>query len=218
MAIFLRYPIKMPMEWSLPTLYCLCLILNDNNSFPIHITNATIYMQIMKRIIAALVLLCQMTTYAQSPGPGETPVDWVNPLMGTDSKGSLSNGNTYPAIGLPWGMNIWTPQTGKMGDGWQYTYAADKIRGFKQTHQPSPWMNDYGQFSLMPVTGKAIFDENERASWFSHKAEIAKPHYYKVHLADYDVTTEIAPTERAAMFRFTFPKSKNSYIITDAFD
>ena len=105
-----------------------------------------------------------------------------------------------------------------MGDGWMYQYAADKIRGFKQTHQPSPWMNDYGQFSLMPMTGKPVFDEDERASWFSHKAEVAKPHYYRVYLADHDVTTEITPTERAPMFRFTFPDSKNSFIVTDAFD
>ncbi len=146
------------------------------------------------------------------------PVDYVSTLVGTNSKYELSTGNTYPAIALPWAMNFWSPQTGKMGDGWMYTYTADKIRGFKQTHQPSPWMNDYGQFSIMPITGKAVFDENERASWFSHKAEIAKPHYYRVHLADYDVTTEIAPTERAAIFRFTFPESKNAYIVTDAFD
>jgi putative alpha-1,2-mannosidase len=85
--------------------------------------------------------------------------DLVNPLMGTDSKPSLSNGNTYPAIALPWGMNFWTPQTGKMGSGWQYTYNADKLVGFKQTHQPSPWMNDYGQFSIFPETGKIRVDE-----------------------------------------------------------
>lgn len=146
------------------------------------------------------------------------PVSYVSTLVGTNSKYELSTGNTYPAIALPWGMNFWSPQTGKMGDGWMYTYSADKIRGFKQTHQPSPWMNDYGQFSIMPTTGKAVFDEEERASWFSHKAEIARPYYYKVHLADFDVTTEIAPTEHAAIFRFTFPDSKNSYIVTDAFD
>src|SRR5882757_2616890 len=99
------------------------------------------------------------------------PVDYVNPLMGTSSTGGLSNGNTYPAIALPWGMNFWTPQTGNMGDGWQYTYGAAKIRGFKQTHQPSPWMNDYGEFSLMPVTGTMRFTEHDRASWFSHKTE-----------------------------------------------
>ena len=147
-----------------------------------------------------------------------SPVDYINPLMGTASKPTLSNGNTYPAVALPWGMNFWTPQTGKMGNGWQYTYEADKILGFKQTHQPSPWMNDYGMFSIFPETGKLKLNEVQRASWFSHKAEIAKPYYYSVYLADYDVTTEITPTERAASFRFTFPKSDSSHIVIDAFD
>ncbi|MBP6024993.1 GH92 family glycosyl hydrolase [Ferruginibacter sp.] len=145
-------------------------------------------------------------------------VQYVNPLMGTQSNSNLSNGNTYPAIARPWGMNFWTPQTGKMGDGWAYTYTAEKIRGFKQTHQPSPWMNDYGQFSIMPVTGKLVFDENKRASWFSHKAENATPYYYNVYLSDFDVTTEITATERAACFQFTFPKNDSSFIVVDAFD
>ena len=147
--------------------------------------------------------------------------DWtqyVNPLMGTQSSFELSTGNTYPAIARPWGMNFWTPQTGKMGDGWQYTYTANKIRGFKQTHQPSPWINDYGQFSIMPVTGKLEFDEEKRASWFSHKGEIATPSYYKVYLAEHDVVTEMTPTERAVLFRFTFPENEHSYIVVDAFD
>lgn len=144
--------------------------------------------------------------------------DYVNPLMGTQSTFELSTGNTYPAIARPWGMNFWTPQTGKMCDGWQYTYTANKIRGFKQTHQPSPWINDYGQFSIMPVVGKPEFDENKRASWFAHKGETAKPYYYKVYLAEHDVVTELTPTERAAMFRFTFPESEHSYVVVDAFD
>mgnify|MGYP004453772209 FL=1 len=146
------------------------------------------------------------------------PVDYVNPLMGTDSNISLSNGNTYPAIALPWGMNFWMPQTGKMGDGWAYTYHSEKIRGFKQTHQPSPWINDYGQFSIMPMTGSLKIDQDSRASWFSHKAEKATPYYYSVYLADYNMTTEITPTERCAYFRFTFPESKDAYVVIDAFD
>ena len=170
------------------------------------------------KIFALILTLCGLNLDAQTVDKITDPVDWVNPLMGTDSKPSLSNGNTYPAIGLPWGMNLWTPQTGKMGDGWAYTYAADKIRGFKQTHQPSPWMNDYGQFSIMPVTGKLNIGQDERASWFSHKSEISSPHYYSVYLADHDVTTEITPTERAAQFRFTFPKTDSAYVILDAFD
>jgi predicted alpha-1,2-mannosidase len=146
------------------------------------------------------------------------PVDYVNPLVGSQSKPSLSTGNTYPAIALPWGMNFWVPQTGKMGDGWAYTYDAEKIRGFKQTHQPSPWINDYGEFAIMPITGKVVFGQDERASWFSHKAEIVTPYYYKVYLADHNVTTEIAPTERAAYFRITYPQNDHSYIVVDAFD
>jgi predicted alpha-1,2-mannosidase len=145
------------------------------------------------------------------------PVDYVNPLMGSQSLGDLSNGNTYPSIALPWGMNFWTPQTGKMGDGWQYTYTAQKIRGFKQTHQPSPWMNDYGEFSIMAVNG-LHFTEDSRASWFSHKTEIVKPYYYSVYLADDDITTEITPTERAARFRITFPRTDSAYVVVDAYN
>ena len=156
--------------------------------------------------------------YSMQISAVKNPVDYVSTLVGTQSKFELSTGNTYPATALPWGMNFWTPQTGKMGDGWAYTYNADKIRGFKQTHQPSPWMNDYGQFSIMPITGGLVFDQDQRASWFSHKAEVAKPYYYKVYLADHDVTTELVPTERAAMFRFTYPETKNAYVVIDAFD
>ncbi|MFW6290462.1 MAG: GH92 family glycosyl hydrolase [Mariniphaga sp.] len=146
------------------------------------------------------------------------PVELVNPLMGTDSEFSLSNGNTYPAIARPWGMNFWAPQTNKMGNGWLYQYDAYKLRGFKQTHQPSPWINDYGQFSLFATTGKPVFHEDERASWFSHKAETVKPYLYEVYLADYDVVTAFTATERAASFEFTFPKTDSSNIIIDAFD
>lgn len=166
----------------------------------------------MKFLFSTLFLLLNALVFGQNP----SPADYVNPLMGTQSKPSLSNGNTYPAIGLPWGMNIWTPQTGKMGDGWAYTYDADKIRGFKQTHQPSPWMNDYGAFAIMPGVGKLRFKEEDRASWFSHKAEIAKPYFYSVYLADINVTTEFTPTERAAFFKFDFPKTDSAYVVIDA--
>ena len=165
-----------------------------------------------------LLFLGGAVLYSLQSSAIKNPVDYVSTLVGTQSKFELSTGNTYPATALPWGMNFWTPQTGKMGDGWAYTYDADKIRGFKQTQQPSPWMNDYGQFAIMPITGGLVFDQDRRASWFSHKAEVAKPYYYKVYLADHDVTTELAPTERAVMFRFTYPKTKNAYVVIDAFD
>ena len=134
----------------------------------------------MKKPLLLLFALVFFGLEAQKITFPESPVDFVNPLMGTDSKYELSSGNTYPAIGLPWGMNYWTPQTNDMGNGWAYQYGANQIKGFKQTHQPSPWMNDYGYFAIMPITGKPVFEEKQRQSWFSHKAETSTPYYYKV--------------------------------------
>ena len=168
--------------------------------------------------LAAMLACVGKPAMAASGNEAFDPVEYAMPLMGTQSSFELSTGNTYPAIARPWGMNFWTPQTGKMGDGWQYVYTANKIRGFKQTHQPSPWINDYGQFAIMPVVGAPEFDQDKRASWFSHKSEVAKPYYYKAYLADHDVITELTPTDRAALFRFTFPENDHSYIVVDALD
>ena len=170
----------------------------------------------IKYTLALLVLVLSFLS-CQVLEESLEPVDYVSTLVGTLSKHSLSTGNTYPATARPWGMNFWTPQTGPMGDGWTYTYTADKIRGFKQTHQPSPWMNDYGQFVIMP-SSKPVFNQDERASWFSHKAEIAKPYYYSVYLADHDVVAELTPTERAVAFRLKYPEAELSYLIVDAYD
>ncbi len=173
----------------------------------------------MKRKIIFVLACLAAVSCSHAPAASELdPVDHVSVLVGTMSKHSLSTGNTYPAIARPWGMNFWTPQTGTMGDGWTYCYTADKIRGFKQTHQPSPWINDYGQFAVMPVTGEAVFSQDERASWFSHKAEDARPYYYGVYLADHDVYVELTPTERAAAFRITYPEDESPYLVVDAFD
>jgi predicted alpha-1,2-mannosidase len=164
-----------------------------------------------------LALLWSISTLSFSQQSNE-PADLVNTLMGTQSSFELSAGNTYPAVALPWGMNFWSPQTAKMGDGWMYSYNAGKIRGIKQTHQPSPWINDYGSFALMPVTHGNQFTEDLRASWFSHKAEVARPYYYSVYLADPNVTAEVTPTERASVFRFTFNKDDSAFVVIDALD
>ena len=173
----------------------------------------------MKRlniIVAALLAL------AGCCGPKtdflENPEEYVSTLVGTLSEHSFSTGNTYPATATPWGMNFWTPVTGKMGDGWAYRYDAHRIRGFKQTHQPSPWINDYGQFAIMPVREIDRVDQDRRSSWFSHKSETARPHYYQVYLADHDINVELSPTDRAASFVFTFPAGENGGVIIDAYD
>lgn len=169
-------------------------------------------------IIAAFAILFGSYSSKEDVRLVSSPEQYVTTLVGTLSEYAFSTGNTYPAIALPWGMNFWTPQTGRMGDGWTYRYDAHLIRGFKQTHQPSPWINDYGQFSIMPLKDRSGFTEDDRASWFSHKTEEARPYYYKVYLADHDVTAEVAPTERAAVLRFTYPDSEHSGFVVDAFD
>lgn len=143
-------------------------------------------------------------------------VKYVDTRQGTNTKYEFSYGNTYPAASLPFGMNTWTAQTGKNGDGWKYQYFEKKIRGFQQSHQCSSWVNDYAVFSLMPVTGKLVVNEDDRAATFSHDNEIAQPSYYKVKL-DNKITTEMTPTERGAHLRFTFPKGAGSYLVLDGY-
>ena len=172
-------------------------------------------MKTIGKLIASLLLLAGCTA---KPEMVSEPADYVSTLTGTLSHHAFSTGNTYPAVALPWGMNFWTPQNGRMGDGWAYRYDQNWIRGFKQTHQPSPWINDYGQFVIMPVSDASYVDENSRASYISHKSETAKPYYYQVYLADHDINVELTPTERAAAFRFTYPESGNSGIVIDALD
>ncbi len=112
-------------------------------------------------------------------------------------------------------MHTWTLQTGKNGDGWKYQYFKKSIRGFQQAHQCSSGHRLLRLF-FYACTGKLIVDENERATAFSHDDEIAKPHYYKIKL-DNGIVTEMAPTERGAHLRFSFPKSGASYLVLDGY-
>ena len=172
----------------------------------------------MKKFLSIIIVISCLAGCKQKPELITEPADYVSTLVGTLSEHSFSTGNTYPATAMPWGMNFWTPVTGKMGDGWAYRYDAHQIRGFEQTHQPSPWINDYGQFAIMPVRNAAAVDQDSRASWFSHKSETAKPYYYQVYLADHDINVELAPTDRAAALQFTYPESETSGVIVDAYD
>ena len=142
-------------------------------------------------------------------------VQYVNTLQGTNSTYELSWGNTYPTTAVPYPMNSWSPQTGKNGDGWKYQYSATTIRGFQPTHQCSPWVGDYGVFSLMPVS-ELVVDESKRATPFSHDKEIAKPHYYKVTLEN-GITTEFSPTTRSDHFRFSFPAKGDAFLVLDGY-
>ncbi len=166
-------------------------------------------MKLLRTAVAATLL--SGSAFAQQPDL----VKYVNTLQGTNSKFELTRGNTYPTTALPFGMHTWTPQTGNNGDGWKYQYEKDEIRGFQQAHQCSSWTNDYCVFSFMPETGNLVLDDEKRGAKFSHANETAKPNYYKVKFNN-NILTEIAPTERGAHLRFTFPKGK-SYLVLDGY-
>ena len=141
---------------------------------------------------------------------------YVLPLMGSDSSFEFSTGNTYPAVGRPNGMHLWTLQTGKNGSGWIYGYRDTRIRGIRLTHAPSPWINDHAAWSFLPLVRDAVGEE-DRASWFTHKAEIVEPQRLKVYLADDDTTVELTATERAALARIVYPATETPYLVVDAF-
>ncbi len=135
-------------------------------------------------------------------------VQYVNALQGTDSKFELSWGNTYPTTALPFGMHTWSAQTGKNGEGWKYQYSVNSIRGFQQAHQCSPWVSDYGVFSLMPETGELVVDQDKRASSFSHANKNCQTSLLKVKNSITALQRKCRPRRRGAHLRFSFPKGK----------
>ena len=165
-----------------------------------------------KTVLWILFLMLSVTASAQL----KDLVQYVDTRQGTDSNFGLSYGNTFPATGMPYGMHLWSPQTGKNGDGFKYLYASDKIRGFGQAHQCSPWMSDYAVYTFMPMVGELVVDQDKRAAKFSHDRETARPHYYSVEF-DNGIRTEMAPTTRAVHFRFTYPDTGDAYLVLDGY-
>lgn len=172
---------------------------------------------ISPRVWQLFILNLLAATQLQAEAPRPAPVLLANPLQGTDSQGSFSHGNTYPAIALPFPMHTWAPYTQPQKDSFYYQYRQHQIRGIRQTHQPSAWIPEYGAFSLMPVTGKLVVTEDDRASKFNHANEIAHPSYYKVRLDTWKATAEVTPTDRAARFRFSFEQTGDAFVILDLF-
>jgi predicted alpha-1,2-mannosidase len=169
----------------------------------------------MKRLAALFVPLLFGTISVLADEPW--PVMLANPLQGTDTRDGFSHGATHPAIALPFPMNTWAPYTEPQNNSFFYQYRHNHILGIRQSHEPSVWIQDHATFSLMPVSGKLVVTESDRASVFRHEAEVAQPSYYKVHLDTWNATAEVTPTERAARFRFTFEKPDDAYVVLDVF-
>lgn len=170
--------------------------------------------RIANYIVYGIAAICLLGSSCSNRYP--LPVDLVNTLQGSNSTREFSTGNTYPAVAVPWGMNFWTPQTRKNGDGWQYVYSDLKIQGFKQTHQPSPWINDYGCFSIMPQSSSPVPDQKRRAASYSRENEFAAPFLYKVKF-DNGIETSMSATNSCCAFKFSFIEGEESFLLIDCF-
>ncbi|MER5887034.1 GH92 family glycosyl hydrolase [Streptomyces sp. NPDC001941] len=146
--------------------------------------------------------------------------DYASTVRGTNSSGSFSRGNTFPATAVPHGFNFWTPVTNAASKSWLYEYArgnnADNlptVQAFAASHEPSPWMGDRQTFQLMPsaAAGAPETDRVKRGLAFRHEKETARPHYYGVTFEN-GLKAEIAPTDHAAMMRFTYPGDDASVV------
>ena len=139
----------------------------------------------------------------------------VNPLQGTNSVQSFSRGNTLPLVSRPFGMTHWSMQTSE-AERWFFEPDKHQLIGVRATHQPSPWMGDYGQFTVMAQAGAPALSASARASAYRPEDLTVLPHALSVLLQRGDVRLEMTPTERCAVFRFTFPKGEAGRVIFDA--
>ncbi|GAB2594536.1 GH92 family glycosyl hydrolase [Streptomyces capparidis] len=139
--------------------------------------------------------------------------DYVSTTRGTNSSGAFSRGNNFPATAVPHGFNFWTPVTNAASTSWLYDYARfnddanlPRLQAFSASHEPSPWMGDRQTFQVMPSAAPGTPDASRtaRALPFRHEQETAKPHRYAVTFVN-GLKAEIAPTDHAAVMRFTFP-------------
>jgi len=158
---------------------------------------------------------------AAAPQPKAHLSDYVETRRGTQSSGDYSRGNNYPATAVPHGFNFWTPVTDAGSTSWLYEYHRDNnaanrptIQAFSASHEPSPWMGDRQTFQVMPSAAAGVPDANRvnRALPFGHESEVAKPYYYGVTF-DNGMKTEFAPTDHAALFKFTFTGDSSNLIL-----
>ena len=140
---------------------------------------------------------------------------FVNPLQGTDSQEDFSRGNTLPLVCVPFPMTAWTLQTG-VGP-WVYRWRDAKVQGIRATHQPSPWMGDYGQFTIMPQTGERLLGAAARSSGYDKESLVVRPDYLRAQLLRYDCTVEVVPTQRCSRMRFRFGGRGEARLLVDCF-
>ncbi|MGC4031805.1 MAG: GH92 family glycosyl hydrolase [Tepidisphaeraceae bacterium] len=131
-------------------------------------------------------------------------LEWVRPLQGTDSRREFSTGNTLPLVGVPRGLTYFTAQTSDRD--FAFDRQGAKLAGFRATHMPSPWMNDFGHFDIMPVVGDIRATAAGRASAYRVDQAKASPNCFSTQLLRYNVGVRMTATRACGVFEFAFPK------------
>lgn len=156
----------------------------------------------------------------------ENLIQYANPLIGTGpstgpggtkhNQGSEAWGQVTPAVSTPFGMTQWTPQTRDTENKCvaPYYYGGKNIQGFRGSH----WLGgsctqDYGSFTIMPVTGYLKTFATERASDYTHENEISTPAYYSCMLQKYMTFVEMTGTARSGFFRFSYLRKDRAFVL-----
>lgn len=137
---------------------------------------------------------------------------------GMFGKGSEEHGQTVPAVGVPHGMNLWTPQTRDTEKKCiaPYYHSDSLLQGFRASHWISGGCTqDYGSFTVQSLTGKLRTSPEARATLLDKTSEVARPDYYSVKLPDEDVTAEMTGLSRSGIFRFTYGEDEIAHLVVN---
>ncbi|MFI1097517.1 GH92 family glycosyl hydrolase [Streptomyces sp. NPDC020917] len=157
-------------------------------------------------------------TVTGDPAPidASSLTNYVDTRRGTNASGSFSRGNNLPIAAVPNGFNFFTPVTDASSNSWEYSYQQGNnaanlptLQGLAISHEPSPWMGDRDQMSVMPVPagGSLTGAPSTRALAFSHADETARPDYYRVKLQN-GMVAQMSPTDHGGVMQFTFPSGQ----------
>ena len=160
--------------------------------------------------LSCLFISCTAASAAAPP----RLADWVDTRRGTHSEYHYSRGNTFPATALPFGFNFWTPISEGNSDRWLYKFASNTLQGIGVSHEPSPWMADYGTLQIWPGVGDIMTDPQLRQVGYSHDGEVARPYEYRVNL-DNGIRMRLTPTDHAALLGITYPPSSAHTLLFD---
>ncbi len=137
---------------------------------------------------------------------------YINIKQGSESVRRFSNGNTLPLIQLPFAMNAFCAQTSSEDEGWFFHPKARCLEGVRITHQPSPWISDYGTLIFMPQKFSHGFTPDERWSGYRPEEATFLPYYMKLNFLQSRCSFEITPSERGGALRLRFDDEKENYL------